>query len=578
MSRFHSKLHSKNHHTNPSSGYPESASDPIASSDNPFEGDFNLIGTLVTENIDVSGVIASLSVTNIDVDNLIVNNAIANLTVDNLIVTATLDADGSGLTNVDAETLDGLDSNDFLKTSSYGLINGTPQLDGFGQLGNYTIDAFTFTGLNVEEFVLTGDATDADTFNDLGVDEFVLTADTAEYTVIVKQASDLAGTLSSELTYYIDGIIDMGSQSIEVPVGGLSLVGSTFDTSQLITNAATYTLLTSPVGGSGNVLVKDLAMTTNGPSSQVFDLVGATGFEAIEFERVNWNDCTSMGEIDNYRQGLESGTGRFGGRPSLTLTGTWLGGFFIDNSIVRSLNAGMTTPLYKAGAGFSMASRFRSNQNIDLPALAAFTDFAPSNFTNPSTIQLEKMLISRNGTFDPEDSNLTPNLTRSDLECSWKGNQGLPNTFVGGTASLTVEAPTSILLTNTWYPLAGTWLTTDLQHFDSPANGQLRHLGNTPRDYEVTASLVLESAANDSISVKLRKWDDATSAFVELEYTTLTRVVNNLQGGRNVAYFTLNIGLTLDLNDYMYVEVRHNEVAVTDIEAEIGSFFRIQER
>ena len=44
--RFHDKLHRKNHHTNQTVGFPDSASDPIASPDQPFEGDFVVNGVL----------------------------------------------------------------------------------------------------------------------------------------------------------------------------------------------------------------------------------------------------------------------------------------------------------------------------------------------------------------------------------------------------------------------------------------------------------------------------------------------------------------------------------------------------
>jgi len=44
--RFHNKLHRKNHHTSPTSGYPDSATDPIASAAEPFQGDFYLNGNL----------------------------------------------------------------------------------------------------------------------------------------------------------------------------------------------------------------------------------------------------------------------------------------------------------------------------------------------------------------------------------------------------------------------------------------------------------------------------------------------------------------------------------------------------
>jgi alpha-tubulin suppressor-like RCC1 family protein/cytoskeletal protein CcmA (bactofilin family) len=46
MNRFHNKYHRHNHHTNPTLGEPDSSHDPIASQDDPFQGDFYLNGTL----------------------------------------------------------------------------------------------------------------------------------------------------------------------------------------------------------------------------------------------------------------------------------------------------------------------------------------------------------------------------------------------------------------------------------------------------------------------------------------------------------------------------------------------------
>jgi hypothetical protein len=139
--------------------------------------------------------------------------------------------------------------------------------------------------------------------------------------VIVSSASDLAGTLDSTKEYFLDGVIDMGSQSVEVPSGGLYISGYNFDTSKLTSAQSSYTMFTSPTGGSGNVVFKDFAIEVTGTGSQVYNLESDTGAEAFEVARINYNNCTSLGEIDNYRQGLEIGTGRFGGSPSLTLTG-----------------------------------------------------------------------------------------------------------------------------------------------------------------------------------------------------------------------------------------------------------------
>lgn len=392
---------------------------------------------------------------------------------------------------------------------------------------------------------------------------------------VVTSASQLAGALDSSVEYVIDGVIDMGSQSIEVPAGGLYLSGYNFDTSKLISSATGYTMFTSPAGGSGNILGKDYAVEVTGSASQVYDLTSATGFDAFEFSRVNYNNCESLGEINGYRQGFESGTGRFGGKPELTLSGTWLGGYFIDASIVRSLTDGAYS-LFSAGAGFSMASRFRSNMNIDLPASASYFDFSPSNFPNPSTVQVEGGIMTRNGSFNAEDVNYTPNMQSGDLSSKWKGNNGMKNTFEGGAISVTVSTPTVIGSIGGFVEIAAsTWTSSDLQHFDNPLNGRLRHLGNTPLEYKVVASFALSSTANNEITLRVSKWDDsAGSSFVVLDQS---RQVNNLVGGRDVAFFDVDINTTLNTNDFIYLEVANN-TATNNVTAEVDSYMVVEER
>ena len=125
----------------------------------------------------------------------------------------------------------------------------------------------------------------------------------------------------------------MGTTQITIPATGINLTGYNFDVSGLVSSEDNYTMFVSDVGGSGNVLGKDYKVDVTGVNSQVYDLTDATGFNAFEFARINYNGCTSLGEINGYRQGLETGTGRFGGSPSLTLSGTWLGGYRITTSI-----------------------------------------------------------------------------------------------------------------------------------------------------------------------------------------------------------------------------------------------------
>ena len=392
--------------------------------------------------------------------------------------------------------------------------------------------------------------------------------------VVVTQASDLAGILDSTKEYFIDGIINMAAQQILVPAGGLNLTGYNFDVSKLTSSVVGYTMFISPVGGSGNIIGRDYALEVTGATSQVYNITSATGFDAFEFSRINYNDCESLGTITNYRQGLEVGTGRFGGKPQLTLAGAWVGGYFIDTSIVRSLVDGAYS-LFSAGAGFVMNSRFRANLNVDLPASTSLLDFAEANFANPSTLQLTNAIVTRGGVFNAADTNLTPNIGPSALVSEWSGNIGINNTFVGGQAKVSTEVLTTIATQSVFVDLAGTFTMSDLQHFDSPANGQLRNLGISPAEYKINSQLVLSSSANDEVDLKIVIYRAATTAFEDAG--EIRRVINNLQGGRNVAYFALSDNITLNKNDYIKFQVA-NDSSTADITAELDSYYTIEAR
>jgi len=214
--------------------------------------------------------------------------------------------------------------------------------------------------------------------------------------------------------------------------------------------------------------------------------------------------------------------------------------------------------------------------NIDLPASASFVDFAPANFANPSILQLEGIIITRDGAFDSNDANLTPNVSAADLISSWTDNNGLPNTFEGGSIGVTTETTTVITTPNVFVDIAATlWTSADLQHFDNPSGGQLRHLGSTPREFKVVASFLLDSSSGDDITLRVVKWDDSASAFVTV--LDQTREVNNFQGGRDLAFFNININTTLDQNDYIKLQTA-NVLATNNITAEVDSYYTVEVR
>ena len=391
--------------------------------------------------------------------------------------------------------------------------------------------------------------------------------------IIVRQASDF-GVIDSDKEYIIDGEVDMGTTPIEVPVGGINIMGLGAGVTCLFSTEDNYTMFTSPVGGSGSLNDHDIDYKVSGANSQLYALTDATGFNAVEHESVNFTDCTSLGYLDGYRQGLELNTGRFGGTPELEFRGTWLGGYRCTTSITRSLTDGAYT-LFKAGAGLVFNSRFLTDMNADLNATVSLADFASANFTNTSDLQFRDCEVQRNGVRDASDVTLIPNILATDLKSSFRGNLGLPNTHVGGDSEITATALTTINTIDVFEDVAGTYTTSELTHFDAPANGQLRHIGDEPLDYKITVSASVLGTANEVLNLKLVKWDNSLASFVDIK--TETSTVSNLQGGADFAYFHMIKTVSLSINDYVKLQVS-NSTSTANVTAKVGTDIYIEER
>jgi len=387
--------------------------------------------------------------------------------------------------------------------------------------------------------------------------------------IIIKDASDF-GVIDSTKVYYIDGIIDMGSTSIEIPATGISLHGSTFDVSQLISSEDNYIMFVSPGGGSGNVLMHDLSLTTSGASSKVFELTDATGLNAIEIESVNFNDCTSLGSLTNYRQGLETGTGRFGGSPELEFIGSWIGGYRIDTAIARSI--AIPTALFKAGAGFVFSGRIDFAINIDLPATGALFDFSDANIANNESLEVEGSRITREGAINTADTTIHPNINEKSVKCLWFGNVGIPNTIKYIKANCTTEITTPISSAGVYYPLLGTFTVETESHFDMPVNGEFRLLSGNGT-YQIAGDLVIDGGANDVIDMRVTKSSDGGATW-PTEITHIRRQVNSFVGGRDVAFFPVNFISTLVAGDRVRLEIENVDDS-TNVTMELDSYFII---
>jgi hypothetical protein len=391
--------------------------------------------------------------------------------------------------------------------------------------------------------------------------------------VIVRQASDF-GVIDPNVEYIIDGAVDMGTTSIEVPAGGINIMGLGSGITCLFSTEDNYTMFTSPVGGSGSLNDHDIEYKVSGANSQLYALTDATGFNAVEHESVNFSDCTSLGYLDGYRQGLELNTGRFGGTPELEFRGNWVGGYRCTTSLARSLTDGAYF-LFKAGAGLVFNSRFLTDINADLNTTIGLSDFATGNFANTSDLQFRDCEIQRSGVRDASDVTLIPNILATDLKSSFRGNLGLPNTHVGGDLEITATAVTTINTIDVFEDVAGTYTASELAHFDSPSNGQLRHRGDEPLDYKITVSASVLGTANEVLNLKLVKWDDSASLFVDVK--TETSTVSNLQGGDDFAYFHMIKAVALSINDYVKLQIS-NSTTTANVTAKVGTDLFIEER
>lgn len=252
--------------------------------------------------------------------------------------------------------------------------------------------------------------------------------------ITVRSKRDLVNKLlDSNMNYIIDGVINdlLPTDRIIVPVGGLSLSGYGFDVSAIKALQANSIIFSSPVGGSGNLFLSNISLEASGGNSKVFQVTNAGaptgGADAIELNVVNFDNCDSLGELINFRQGLWNNVGVFGVKDGLTLSGTWSGGFRSDLTIVRNFGIAATvSTLFKKGTDLLLKSRFWTDINADFKAAGSLSNFDAVNFATSNLYQIKGAQITRGGVID-DTQNYTGTITAFDNVSDWQGNNGIPN-------------------------------------------------------------------------------------------------------------------------------------------------------
>lgn len=395
---------------------------------------------------------------------------------------------------------------------------------------------------------------------------YIQLMDGTSLTKVVQSASDLSGTLDSTILYIIDGIIDMGSTKIEVPATGLSIVGLSVNVSKLISTATSYTMFTSPVGGSGNLFIENCTLDVSGASSSVYGIDDVSGFNAFECDRINFENCTSLGFIDGYRQALWTNWGLFDCDDGIELRSSWVGGFRATTGIVRTLSSGGT--VFKAGTGLVFNGRFLTDMNAVIASGAIGIDFIAANFATESLFQVQGTDFSGAGDF-------IPNIAASSIKSLWRDNKGVDNTYQGGTWSCTSATATTISSSSVFVKLAGTTTYTDLQHFSNTTNNAFVFDGTITTDFKVDGSVAISGSNNNVITIRVRHWDDSASAYVNIGDFE-SKISSGAAGTRteNIGFIAL---VKMDKDDRIELWIA-NETASNDVTLVSGGRALIDER
>ena len=372
-------------------------------------------------------------------------------------------------------------------------------------------------------------------------------------------------TPDSDFLYMIDGTVDMGSVSIEVSDGGLSLAGLNGgrDVMVLTSSADNYTMFVSPSGGySGDIVIESMSLTTNGTSSQVFDLDNDGNSNAIDITGVNFTDCTSLGHLTDYRQLLLNNVGFIFIDDGLTFNGDW-SGLAVVTSIVIGFPA---ATLFKEGTSLAFDGSVRSDINFNsVNSASILFDFQESNITSKGGFSLNNVRTTA--------TDAVPNFQSSSVYARFRNCIGIKNTYVGGQWYISSASVTTINTISVPEKIAGTTTYNDMQWFSQTTNNAFVYDGDQTIDVEIKGNLSFTGTNGDVINIYVRLWDDSASSYVDLSETAGSTL--NASGRAEGVSFNA-IG-TMDNSDRIELWVE-NDSGARDVTALVNGYVILSER
>lgn len=393
---------------------------------------------------------------------------------------------------------------------------------------------------------------------------------TRDNQIIVKSSSDLQNIDSSKV-YIIDGKIDMGTQQIEVPSTGFFYTGVDYFVSSLFSTADNYTMFVNATGqAAGNVRAQNVEHYVSGTNSKVFDLDNQGNFGAAEFISCNFGtfsaETTSLGNLDNYRQFRTQDAAFIRIADGIEFNGTWTGGLSIKDTILLSLPANCT--LFKEGTSLVFQGSVVSNLNaLSVDNSVIVFDFQETNFSLDWGFSLDGARFNIN-------SSPVPNILQQSTKRYFKNCRGVENTFVGGGWKLTTEVVTP-LVEDVAIKINGVTTYNNLIHFSGLNNNELVYESNIESDFYFSGGLEIDGGPNDQLTVVVRKWDNSTTSYVDIE--EFNRQVSNNIGGNDVAILNFATPVRMDKDDRLELWIINNTDS-SNITLKSGSFVSLEER
>lgn len=298
------------------------------------------------------------------------------------------------------------------------------------------------------------------------------------------------------------------------------------------------------IKGDGSQFITHIKLGATGSSSKVFDLVGVTGFEALDLFYTEFESGSTLGDINGIRQGFwTTGFGINSGRGFL-LKGSWLGGFTIFST--RIINCGEY--LLKGDVGFT-CSNIRSNVNITVPSGAFAFDFDYDMFNVDNGYQINGANVDGDGLMCAPFTTGDTTIPENSIKSYFKNNTGDKgeNTFVGGQWQCTTQVETIIPDPNVEVKLQGVTTYNSMVHFTQTTDNSLIYNSSVKRRFNVGGNIVLDGGANDNIKLTVKKYNNLTSLYEDVY--SYTKTVNNIIGGADRVEFSISTNVSMNYLD-----------------------------